>query len=166
MEPHRASRLDLSPKPLASVLFVDPAAVLHEQIGAMLQGVFEVRHAATAAEALAALERRLPDLLVLEIDLPDGNGLELCERLRTSPATRALPILILTARSSIEEKVAGFQAGADDYVVKPPNQRFFSSRLRLLLRINDLQKKSYNGDGPASSPPVPPFPGPDRPGTF
>jgi DNA-binding response OmpR family regulator len=157
MDPHRVPALQVSPKPLPSVLFVDPALVLREQVGAMLQGLFEVRYAATAAEALAALERHLPDLLVLEVDLPDVNGLELCEQLRANPATRGLPILILTARGSIQEKVAGFQAGADDYLVKPPSQRFFSSRLRLLLRIKNLQKKSYNGpDGPASPPPAPP----------
>ncbi len=156
MEPHRLPALDLPPKPLASVLFVDPAAALREQVGALLQGLFEVRYAATAAEALAALGRSLPDLLVLEVDLPDANGLELCEQLRANPATRGLPILFLTARGSIEEKVAGFQAGADDYVVKPPSQRFFSSRLRLLLRIKELQKKSYTGpEEPASSPPSP-----------
>ena len=110
-------------------------------------------YAVTAAEALVALKHRTPDLLVMEVDLPDVNGLELCERLRANPATRVLPILILTARGSIQEKVAGFQAGADDYLVKPPSQRFFSSRLRLLLRIKDLQKKSYNGP---ESPPAPP----------
>jgi two-component system phosphate regulon response regulator OmpR len=157
MDPHRVSSLEMPPKPLASVLVVDPAVMLHEQVGAMLQGLFEVRYATTAAEARAALERRPPDLLVLEVDLPDANGLELCEQLRADPATQRLPILILTARGSIQEKVAGFQAGADDYLVKPPSQRFFSSRLRLLLRIKELQKKSYNGsEGPTSSPPAPP----------
>jgi two-component system cell cycle response regulator len=143
----------LAHKPLASVLVVDPSVGLHELVGAMLHGLFEVRHATTGAEALAALERRLPDLLVLEVDLPDMGGLDLCERLRSDPATERLPILILTARGSIEEKVAGFQAGADDYLVKPPSQRFFSARLRLLLRIKDLQKRALSSsDSPAVSP--------------
>lgn len=164
MDPHRASPLEFLPQRLASVLLVDPAVVLHEQIGTMLQGLFEVRYAVTAAEALAVLERRPPDLLVLEVDLPDMNGLELCEQLRANPATRGLPILFLTARGSIQEKVAGFQAGADDYLVKPPSQRFFSSRLRLLLRIKDLQKKSYNGSEGPTLPPAPPPSDPENPG--
>lgn len=137
-----------------SVLFVDPMVALHEQVQAMLSEAFEVRHATTAAEALAALSRRLPDLLVMEVDLPDISGLDLCERLRADPATQKLPILFLTTRAEIHEKVAGFEVGADDYLVKPVNPRFFSARLSLLLRIKELQKRAYSS--PENSPTPPP----------
>ena len=122
------------------VLFVDPSPSMHQQIAQELGEWYEVRHAVTAAEALERITQHLPVLLISEIDLPDLSGLAFCEQLRAQPETQKLPIIFLTTRSGIREKVAGFDVGADDYLVKPIDRRFFSARVRLLLRIKKMNQ--------------------------
>ncbi len=129
-----------------SVLFVDPAQPMHQRIIQELGGFYEIRHALTAAEALDSIHHKLPDLLITEIDLPDMSGLALCEQVRSHPATAGLPVLFLTVRDGIRDKIDGFQAGADDYLVKPLNSRFFSARVRLLFRIKALEQKRSSGE--------------------
>jgi len=135
---------------MESVLFADPDIAMHEQIVQTLLADFALRHARTAAETLESIGRLRPDVLISEVDLPDMSGLRLCEQLRADPATRGLPILLLTTRASIHDKVAGFLAGADDYVVKPFDPRFFSARIRLLFRLKVLQQKHPPPSGGSS----------------
>jgi DNA-binding response OmpR family regulator len=127
------------------VLLVDPSPSLYQQVYQELSEWYEVRHALTAAEAMQSIEQSVPALLISEIDLPDLSGLALCEQLRAQPATRKLPILFLTTRGGIGEKMAGFAAGADDYLVKPIDRRFFSARVRLLFRIKALEQQRPPG---------------------
>ena len=149
---------------LDSVLLVDPDMAMHEQVQQTLHGIFVVRLARTAAAGLESIERQRPDLLISEVDLPDMSGLHLCEHLRAQPPTAGLPILLLTTRAGIGEKVAGFMAGADDYVVKPIDPRYFGARLRLLLRLKALDQ---NPPQPrSSSPPHPPSSPPSGPTGF
>jgi two-component system, OmpR family, response regulator QseB len=82
--------------------------------------------------ALAAIEQSVPDLLVLDIGLPGLDGLAVCRRLRDKGL--ALPILLLTARDAVADRVAGLDAGADDYVVKPFELTELAARIRALLR--------------------------------
>lgn len=144
---------------MESVLFVDPDIAMHEQVEQTLQGYFVLRHARTATEALEAIERQRPQLIISEVDLPDMSGLELCERLRADVPTAGIPILLLTKRAQINDKVAGFLAGADDYVVKPIDTRFFSARIRLLLRLKALER-NYPLPGYPAPPSSPPSRGP------
>ncbi len=95
---------------------------------------FEVQHAPTGAAALAAAAARLPDLVLLDVMLPDLTGFEVCRRLRAAPESRSVPILMLTARGEELDRVVGFEAGADDYVVKPFSVRELTLRVRALLR--------------------------------
>lgn len=120
------------------VVDANPTARDHVQIA--LGESYTVRFVATASEALAALAECLPDLLVSEVDLPAESGLVLCERVRALPQGVRLPIMLLTGRGGIQDKVAGFQAGADDYVVKPVDPRLFFARVRLLCRIKGLER--------------------------
>ncbi len=147
---------------MESVLIVDPEVTLHEQMEQILQGLFVLRHARTAAEALEAIERQRPSLIISEVDLPDGSGLELCEWLRANPATARLPILLLTTRAAIDDKVAGFLAGADDYVVKPIDPRFFSARVQLLFRLKALEQKPPSGHAAPPHPSGGALPRPER----
>ncbi|HEY7350111.1 MAG TPA: response regulator transcription factor [Ktedonobacterales bacterium] len=144
---------------MESVLFVDPESDMHEQMEQMLQDLFVLRHARTAREAWDALGRQLPGLMISEVDLPDQNGLELCEQVRANQAAAGLPILLLTTRAGIGDKVAGFMAGADDYVVKPIDPRFFSARVRLLFRLKALDQRPSQ-QGTLSPPPSPSSPPP------
>jgi DNA-binding response OmpR family regulator len=92
----------------------------------------EVAVAPTAAEARAELSRRKPDLMVLDLMLPDGDGLDVCRELRSDGDTT--PILILTARSGEVDRVLGLELGADDYLVKPFSVRELVARVKAIFR--------------------------------
>jgi DNA-binding response OmpR family regulator len=94
----------------------------------------------TAASFLAASEQQVPDLVILDLNLPDGDGLTLCRELRSWDTTRALPILMLTARSGENDRVVGLELGADDYVTKPFSLRELAARVRALLRRVQLER--------------------------
>jgi DNA-binding response OmpR family regulator len=128
-----------------SVLVVDGNPASRERIREALGAQCVVRFASGMREALAALHTQPPDLLVSEVDLTDGSGLDLCEEIRATPTLKRLPIMLLTDRASIDDKVAGFQAGADDYVVKPVDARLFHARVRLLDRIKRIEKHDLLG---------------------
>lgn len=93
---------------------------------------FEVEEAATGRAAIAAVEQRLPDLIVLDIMLPDLDGLEVTRRLRARGVKT--PILFLTARDALEDKIAGLTVGGDDYVTKPFALAEIVARARAILR--------------------------------
>jgi two-component system phosphate regulon response regulator PhoB len=92
---------------------------------------------AVAGNGLAALElahKETPDLVLLDLMLPDLSGVEVCRRLRREPATREIPVIMLTARNEEIDRVVGFEVGADDYVPKPFSVRELLLRLRAVLR--------------------------------
>jgi len=93
---------------------------------------YEVRAAEGGAEAIEAVVQEIPDAVVLDIGMPDIDGLEVCRRLRL--LGNRVPILMLTAREAISDRVAGLDAGADDYLVKPFDVNELKARLRALLR--------------------------------
>jgi DNA-binding response OmpR family regulator len=124
-----------------NVLVVETNPTARERVLAALGECYVVRFVSGASEALAAVDAQLPDLLVTEVDLEDGDGLALCEQVRARPKGARLPIMLLTSRTGIRDKVAGFQAGADDYVVKPLDTRLFHARVRLLCRIKGLERR-------------------------
>ncbi len=91
------------------------------------------------SEFWAALEKEMPQLLLLDIMLPEENGIDILRRLRKSEATVNLPVIILTAKSSEFDKVIGLDSGADDYVVKPFGMLELMSRVKALLRRSSTQ---------------------------
>jgi two-component system phosphate regulon response regulator PhoB len=95
---------------------------------------YQVDTVARGDEADTVLRESVPDLLILDWMLPGVSGIELCRRLRTRPATKRLPILILTARGEESERVRGLETGADDYVVKPFSVPELVARVEALLR--------------------------------
>ena len=86
-----------------------------------------------------ALERRTPDLLLLDIMLPEEDGLQVLKRLRSLPVSRSLPVILLTAKSTEYDKVLGLDEGADDYVAKPFGMMELLSRIRALLRRTETE---------------------------
>jgi CheY-like chemotaxis protein len=115
-----------------SLLFVEPDQQDIEHLVPMLQG-YRVAIVGSAQQALQALGAGRVDVLVTELGLPDGSGIELIRRVRTSPATRDILLMALTHRASVASKVAAFQAGADDYLVKPVTAEEFALHLRRVL---------------------------------
>jgi two-component system phosphate regulon response regulator PhoB len=98
---------------------------------------FEAEAVATGAEGLAAAARFAPEVIVLDLMLPDLSGTEVCRQLRADPARGDVAILMLTARGDEYDRVLGFEVGADDYVVKP-----FSVR-ELMMRVKALSKRAH-----------------------
>lgn len=96
---------------------------------------YQTRIAATGREALeAARELPVPDLVLLDLMLPDLSGTEVCRQLRLDEATREVPVIMCTAKSEEIDRVVGFEVGADDYVVKPYSVRELLLRIRAVLR--------------------------------
>lgn len=116
-----------------SILLVEDDADLREMVRrALVREGFDVTGRATGGDALRAVEHDLPDAIVLDIGLPDSDGRDVCEALR-SRGVQA-PILFLTARDAVSDRIAGFGAGGDDYVMKPFEVKELVARLRALLR--------------------------------
>lgn len=95
---------------------------------------FRVRIAATGEDALNLVLNRVPNLILLDLNLPHMNGFELCRRLRTEATTTRVPILMLTARTDEADKVLGLNIGADDYITKPFSMRELVARVNAALR--------------------------------
>jgi DNA-binding response OmpR family regulator len=117
-------------------LVVAAHATEYEQIAHSLSSVYRMVKATTLGEATVRLRQEKPAVIVLDpYDLPDGDGLEWLRYLRNNPATQDLVVACVTTHSSVRDKVSGFLAGADDYIVPPINSETFAYRLRLLVRI-------------------------------
>jgi DNA-binding response OmpR family regulator len=99
---------------------------------------FRCRTAATGAEALRAVKAGAPDLVVLDLMLPEMDGLEVCRRLRQDPGTASLPIIMLTAKADEVDRILGLEMGADDYVAKPFSPKELVARVRAVLRRTRL----------------------------
>ncbi|GAA2045502.1 response regulator transcription factor [Catenulispora yoronensis] len=110
----------------------DDPAVRRALEHALRRDGYQVSQAASGTEALQEHARAAPDALVLDVMMPEPNGLEICRRLRA--AGDGTPILLLTARDLIDDRVAGLDSGADDYLVKPFALAELRARLRALLR--------------------------------
>ncbi len=95
---------------------------------------FSVRAFITPAATLADAERRAPDLFLLDIMVPGGDGLDVCRRIRRNPALAGIPVIFLTARTSESERVLGLELGADDYMIKPFSPRELVARVKAVLR--------------------------------
>lgn len=122
-----------------TILFVDPDVLSAQRLAMALGGLLSsFAVAATAQAAVAAIRARMPDVVVMELDLPDVRGVELISWLQTTPATRHVLLLVLTAQASVMQKVAAFQAGADDYLVKPVEAGMLATHLRLLMRFRQV----------------------------
>jgi two-component system OmpR family response regulator len=121
------------PARAARVLVVDDEPNISALLSATLRLVdFEVRVAETGNRALIAIEEFDPDLVVLDVMLPDLDGFEVARRLRATG--RRMPVLFLTARDAVEDRISGLSAGADDYVTKPFSLEEVVLRIRAILR--------------------------------
>jgi two-component system phosphate regulon response regulator PhoB len=102
----------------------------------LTQAAFDVVTAGTGRKALEIVQKHPPDLIILDLMLPDVDGMEVCRALRQHEASRRIPIIMLTARSEEIDRVIGFELGADDYVMKP-----FSPR-ELVLRVKSIFRRT------------------------
>ena len=123
--------------PPHDILVVDDTPANLRVLEAVLEPAgYSVRFAEGGAEALEQIARSAPDLVLLDVVMPDIDGHEVTRRLRADPATRALPIILITAGED-QQKLAGLEAGADDFVLKPFDRAELLARVRSLVRIKD-----------------------------
>ncbi|MFN3564662.1 MAG: phosphate regulon transcriptional regulator PhoB [Burkholderiaceae bacterium] len=125
----------------ATILVVEDEPAIQELVSyTCTNSGFEVRRAESVAGAQQAIRERLPDLVILDWMLPDRAGIELLRELRGGERTKSVPVILLTAKSAESDKVAGLDAGADDYVVKPFSPRELVSRVRAVFRRRAPEK--------------------------
>lgn len=94
--------------------------------------------ATSGQEAMVQVEAERPDLVLLDVVMPEMSGYEVCRKIRENPATAMLPVVMVTALDPAEERIKGIEAGADDFLTKPINQAELLARVKSLLRIKDL----------------------------
>jgi phosphate regulon transcriptional regulator PhoB len=118
-----------------TILVVDDEKDIRELVRFHLeQEGYTVREAESGEEALQRVTAERPALVVLDIMLPDADGIEVCRRLRATAATASVPIVMLTAKATEVDRVLGLEIGADDYITKPFSPRELVARVRAVLR--------------------------------
>jgi DNA-binding response OmpR family regulator len=127
-----------------SILVVEDEASIASFVSLYLKNAgYDVTTAATGTEALAAAEREQPSLIVLDLMLPDIDGIEICRRIRQKSD---VPILMLTARDEDVDKIIGLEVGADDYMTKPFNPRELVARVKSILRRTTPERKERESE--------------------
>jgi DNA-binding response OmpR family regulator len=126
---------------LPTVLVADPDPFYQQQLVHQLQPSFRCVVASTLRETVQALQRERPILLVLDLDQPDGDGIVLIRQMQSHPDFSRVLIACVTKRSTIKDKIQAFQAGVDDYLVKPLTQAMnFYGRMLLLRRAGHIAR--------------------------
>ena len=130
-----------------TLLMIEDDHRLAHMVGEYLQqSGFAVHHAATAEEGLLALASQTPSMVLLDLMLPDADGLEVCRRIRNMPGHLAqTPVLMLTAKGDPMDRVVGLEIGADDYLPKPFEPRELLARIRAVLRRQHSPEISEGG---------------------
>jgi two-component system alkaline phosphatase synthesis response regulator PhoP len=117
------------------ILVVDDEKDITDSVGISLESEgYNVVKANTGHDAIEKARVEIPDLILLDIMLPDMNGYEITNKLRKDPLTKLIPIIMLTGRGGLNDKIEGLDLGADDYITKPFNVRELKARVRTVLR--------------------------------
>jgi len=132
------------------VLVIEDEELIIEliKLGLRYEG-FQVEAVSDGLEGLSAAQRILPDMVILDLGLPPGSidGLEVCRRLRINPTTQDVPVLMLTAKSEVDDRVLGLKTGADDYLAKPFSFEELVARIQAILRRQRRSSGSSSADG-------------------
>jgi DNA-binding response OmpR family regulator len=124
------------------VLIVDDDRENLDLVADMLRAEFQPLTAASGREGIVAAVREQPDLILLDVNMPEMDGFDVCKRLREQPGTRQIPIIMLTTASSLDSRVKGLDLGADDYITKPFQVRELVARIHARLRRQELDRKA------------------------
>jgi len=107
----------------------------------LMEAFYEVSQASGGAETIARARKELPDLILLDLLMPDMNGIEVCNALKSDPLTSSIPIIVVTAQNDSASRLEALRAGADDFMIKPLNEQTLLARVRSLLRARDTNEE-------------------------
>ncbi len=118
------------------VFIVDDDTIIHESIEAVLSTEeFEIIHAYDGQDILERITNKQPDIIILDIMMPLGDGRDICRDIRAHPAIKNIKILMLSAKKEHHERILGFELGADDYITKPFNPVFIANKIKRMCGI-------------------------------
>ena len=116
------------------ILVVDDDLDTLRLVGLMLQHQgYQIVAASNGAQSISLAQTEKPDLILLDIMMPEMDGYEVARKLRLDPATNTIPIIMFTAKTQVDDKVAGFEAGADDYLTKPTQPRELFAHVKAVI---------------------------------
>jgi signal transduction histidine kinase len=127
------------PEDAAEILVCEDNADMRRLLRDLIGREFRVRVAASGREGLEQVRERIPDLVLTDVMMPEMSGTELCRALKAEPATRGIPVVLVTSKAEREMKIEGLELGADDYVTKPFHPRELLARVRSLVKLRRLQ---------------------------
>lgn len=116
------------------ILVVDDDKITHAFIKRALAYQYDLVDTFNGEQALSELAKSLPDIILLDVEMPGLNGYEVCERVRADPRTVDIPIIFLSARGELRDRMQGFEAGADDYIVKPFHPEDLTVKINILIQ--------------------------------
>lgn len=119
-----------------TVLVVDDQVTVIKVMERMLSPEYTILAARTGASALEIARMKLPDLILLDMVMPEMNGIEVCQQLRKDPLTSSIPVIFVTSMDDRHNEETGFRAGAVDYITKPPSPGIVRARVRVHLEKN------------------------------
>ncbi len=124
------------------ILLIDDDQEIAEIVVRFLRGEgYDIQYTTSGQAGMDIIERENPDLLLLDVSLPDVDGFEICRRLRSSPHTEQLNVIMLTGRGSVDARVTGLESGADDYLTKPFDAQELLARIQAQLRLKALRER-------------------------
>ena len=149
------------------ILIVDDVATNRIVLKVKLSGArYDTVQAATGAEALQLIARETPDLVLLDVQLPDMNGIEICRRIKADPMTRLVPVIMISSAADSATRLAALRAGASEFLVKPFDELVLLARLRSLLRARETDEELRHRETTCRelgfAEPMPEFFGPTR----
>ncbi|MBT4090752.1 MAG: response regulator, partial [Deltaproteobacteria bacterium] len=124
-----------------TILVIDDAPENIDVLAGLLKTKYKIKAAPSGEKALAVISKGLPDLILLDIMMPEMDGYEVCRRLKAEATTRDIPVIFLTAMTSADDEVKGLELGAVDYITKPINPSVVLSRVKTHLSLKQAQQE-------------------------
>jgi signal transduction histidine kinase len=123
------------------ILLIEDNSDMRSFIAFQLQGAFDLIQARNGIEGLEMANRDRPDLIISDVMMPGKDGYEVCREIKNNPHTKHIPVILLTAKAELSEKISGLEYGADDYLTKPFNAQELKAKIRSLIQLRGLERE-------------------------